>query len=63
MAKPISTWWERCAAVCALTALAASMLTSHVSCGQDLDFAGQFPTGTIVTSPTPTETPDPNPAG
>jgi hypothetical protein len=54
-----STWWERCAAVCALAALAGALFAGNVSCnGEDLFFEGSFPTFTPRTTPTATGTPD-----
>jgi hypothetical protein len=58
METPNSTWWERCAALCAIAALLLSLASANMSCGgQDLAFSGQFPTRTIAATVTPTETP------
>jgi len=61
MAKPISTWWERAAAIGAIAALGASIFMGHLSCGgEDLIFSGIIPTGTVAGTATPTETPEPD---
>jgi hypothetical protein len=54
-----STWWERCAALLAVGALGAALLSGSVSCnGEDLVFQGEFPTFTPRTTPTASPTPD-----